>query len=567
MKKIIAITALLTVCGLAEAANTSMVFVNGITTTETRAKDSINSLQNRYCVNTVNDCSTVEFLYFYNTTEGFTDDTNELKIQSQIEEKAISEANYQVKIKIRSQYKENPKDYVKGSDAYNLFSAHLNAKITQLLFVEKAKNEDIHYDKSFLGTDSQNANSDIVRNLNKLVSGVKAELEKDGNTRRVVLVPHSQGNYFSQAAEAILRDKYPQDAKRLTVMGVASVSTVAQINGQHVSLLQDRALALHGLKTDFETDGNFDAGWSLGATPEKDDILQKHPDDVNNHGFLETYLGVKKIVLPVDRYMCREMFIPAERLVQERERRRKEHGVVCQKKEDINNQPILVGVGSTFPVLRGVSLHTYITQRVRKAVDFVNASWSAGKWLGYVDTLNGSGMPGEESNIQIKDGWATVKSTGYFWSVMHRILETPINGDAVKIEWRSKVSYETDGISCFDHGVNLNNALDTINSTTGKNIGSVMFDGCWYDGGFNINQARFIDDKIFIRDLKAPHIYAIETNNGKVRFYIDGVVVSQQEYLDKVGSLDRLSIYFKGSGAVDYVKVSSDGRQVLLTDF
>ena len=111
MKKIIAITALLTVCGLAEAANTSMVFVNGITTTETRAKDSINSLQNRYCVNTVNDCSTVEFLYFYNTTEGFTDDTNELKIQSQIEEKAISEANYQVKIKIRSQYKENPKDY------------------------------------------------------------------------------------------------------------------------------------------------------------------------------------------------------------------------------------------------------------------------------------------------------------------------------------------------------------------------------------------------------------------------------------------------------------------------
>jgi hypothetical protein len=552
----------------AKAENTSVVFINGITTKEDRARSSIKAVQTRYCITANNDCSTMEFVVALNTTEGFLDDVGELKIQAEIETKAISEANQEVKNLMPEQYKDDPKQYIKGSDAYNLFFAHLNAKLADLIFYERAKGTGIENDENFMGTDKSSANDDIVRNAYKIALNIIGELGKDNSTRRVVLVPHSQGNYFAQAVEALVKSGNPEAAKRLSVMGVASVSTVAQINVQHVSLLQDRALASHAIKTDFETDGNFDAGWSLGSSPDKDDRLQKHPDDGTNHGFLETYLGFKEILLPIDGIQCRNIFVPAERLVQERELRRVQFGKVCQKKEDVINQSLLIGVGNQFPALRGVSLQGYIMTRLKKAVDMVNVAWPVNKWLGFISTLNGNDLPGSESAIEVKDGWATVKSSGYFWSNMHLMLGQPVDGDNVRVEWRSQVSDATGGISCYDHGAYLGRTLDAINNVAGNGISSQMFDGCWWNSGFSVNSTRFTDDSIFIRDLRNPHVYAIETFNGTVNFYIDNVVVKTGTYYpDSVGLLDRVGLYFKGSGLVDYVKVVSDGKQVLFTDF
>lgn len=362
-------------------AKTSVVFVNGITTTPDGAQKNLHSLWWRYCVTSRLDCSSLEFKNFYNPTQGFYKDGIELTIQAQAEKWAIDKANQKVASILPKSYNNNPSLYIIGTDEYNYFQAYLAFYLSNIYYEQQLNNSGIWADSSILGSNQNIALADSVSAFRTIAAQVIKELSLDNETRKVVLVPHSQGNYFAQAVSSFLQVKYPDGWKRFYVHGVASVSSVAQLKTEHTTHSQDQALLSHAVLNEFDRKPNFDAGWSLGATAAGDNFLQKHPDDVTNHGFFEVYMGFKKLLLPVDGISCVISFVPTENAMNQREAYRIKTGNVCQPKNDVQNDAqagkVLIGVGSQFSDLRGTSLPNYIISKVYSVVQFLNPPTSS----------------------------------------------------------------------------------------------------------------------------------------------------------------------------------------------
>jgi hypothetical protein len=358
-------------------SGTTILFVNGITTSPVGASNNTTAFIYRYCITYKKNCTDgIEIKTAYNRQDGFFDDAGELRIQSQAESKALTDANDNVKNKLPAKHKADYFQYTQGTDEYNLFHAFAKHYLSNIYYEKQMKADGVWNDTNTLGLDPNNANSTVAGVFNKLATQVANELLREGNTRRVMLVPHSQGNYFAQAIKAFYQTKVPNRVNDISVQGVASVSSIAQVNKEHTSITADRALFTHTIESlsNFSRQPNFQAGWKLGATPEKDDFLQAHPDDATNHGFLEVYMGMKLVDLPVDGIRCSKQVIPAEEFVAIRDARRIKYGVTCQKKEEAINGSVLIGVGNMFPDLRGTTLPQHI-------IDKVAASLPNGKGL------------------------------------------------------------------------------------------------------------------------------------------------------------------------------------------
>lgn len=353
------------------SAKTSIVFVNGITTTTDGAQKNLHSLWWRYCVTASLDCSNIEFKSFYNPTQGFYKDGIELTIQAQAEKWALDKANQKIALILPKVYNINPSLYIIGTDEYNYFRAYLAFYLSNIYYEQELNNSRIWVDAGILGSNQNIALTDSVKAFQIIAAKVINELSLDDKTRKVVLIPHSQGNYFAQAVSAFIQLKYPDGWKRFSVHGVASVSSVAQFKTEHTTHSQDQALLSHAALNEFDRKPNFDAGWSLGKNAAEDDFLQKHPDDVTNHGFFEVYMGFKALLLPIDGTFCAISFVPTENALDQRESRRLKFGKVCQPKADIQNGAVLIGVGSKFPDLRGSSLASYIISKINFAVQLV----------------------------------------------------------------------------------------------------------------------------------------------------------------------------------------------------
>lgn len=350
---------------------TTIFFINGITTSKEGASNNARSLAHRYCITYKKDClNGIEFKVAYNKTDAFFDDVGELRIQSQAETKAMSDANDKIKEKLPTKYKQDYLQYSTGSDEYNLFLAYAKHFLSNIYYEKQMKADGVWNDTNTLGIDPNNANAAVAGVWNKLAVEVITELSRDNNTRRILLVPHSQGNYFAQALKAFIQTKLPNRVNDISVQGIASVSSIAQINKEHTSHTADRALFTHTIESlsNFSRQPNFQAGWKLGATPEKDDFLQKHPDDITNHGFLEVYMGMRLVDLPIDGISCAKQVIPTEDFVSIREALRIKLGRVCQKKEEAINGSVLIGVGDTFPDLRGIPLPQHIIDKVEASL-------------------------------------------------------------------------------------------------------------------------------------------------------------------------------------------------------
>lgn len=193
--------------------------------------------------------------------------------------------------------------------------------------------------------------------------------------------------------------------------------------------------------------------------------------------------------------------------------------------------------------------------------------WKRDEWFGVITGPNMSLVDGHISPIIIENGYATIKSTGYYWSTINRVMSKPINGDNMRIEWKFNVSSATGGISCYDNSVFIGSAKNIIEKTAGNHIFVSMYDGCWSGSGMGVNGQNVVDDSVFIRDLHNVHVYALETSSNKLKMYIDGVVVKEMTYTGLVGTLDMANLHVKGSGQFDYIKIVSDGKEVALGDF
>lgn len=378
-------------CGnaTAETGKISIAYVNGITNTELQGYESLQALARRY-ISTAQKPSDIEYRLFYNKTQGFFDDTGELDVQDSVEAKARQLAISALKKTLRLQ----ETDHVTvedGSPNHLLYKAYLDAFLSDIIFEKKVRTQDVFNDWNVIGTDGDVANDDIAKTAISIAYQVLNELTLDNNTRRVVLVPHSQGNYYVQAVAALIRARAPDAAKRLSVMGVGAVSSIALERKEHVSLRQDRALALHASTNDYYLAGNFEGGWQLGATPSQDDRLQINPNDPKNHGFIETYMSSIVVMLPFDGINCGRTVVPVERFAEERESRRQYFGHVCQEKYKAANGNVVVGIGANFPELRGVKLAPYIVKKIEASIppivseavfsdEFNGSSLDTSKW-------------------------------------------------------------------------------------------------------------------------------------------------------------------------------------------
>lgn len=363
----------------AAQAGTTVIFINGINNTPQMAADNTNILLKRYCDSY--SCADTEFTLYYNNTDTFFDDVGELNIQAETEQRADVLAKLYVR-KALGLTDSMVLDLTVGSQGYTLHRQAKDAYVSLLSFDEAVNKLAVPQDLNTFGLDAKNANQAIGKSLRELRKKVIDELSKDAGTRKVILVPHSQGNYFAQTVAASVRAvEVNAVSQRLAVMGVASVSSLAIERNEHVSLRQDRALFLHAAGTSYYVNGNFDAGWSLGPDPSGDDFLQATENSSNNHGFIETYFNARFLPLPISSTKCGLVPVPKEQDPRQLwDSKKLAYGITCSYRPDFSTMPTLMGVGSTFLSQRGIQLHSFITQKINTSIVALNSERS---------TLNG----------------------------------------------------------------------------------------------------------------------------------------------------------------------------------
>lgn len=353
-------------------AGTTIIFVNGINNTPQMAADNTNILLRRYC--DAYSCQDTTFTLYYNNTDTFFDDVGELNVQAETEKRADALARLYAR-KTLGLSESMELDLTHGSQGYILHRQAKDAYVALLSFDDTTNKLVVPQDFNTFGLDAKNANQAIGKSLRELRAKVIEELNKDAGTRKVVLVPHSQGNYFAQTVAASVRAVEASSiSRRLAVLGVASVSSMAIERNEHVSLRQDRALFLHATGTSYYLNGNFDAGWSIGSDPSKDDFLQSTENSSNNHGFIETYFNARFLPLPISLTKCGLVPVPKEEDPRQLwDTRKLAYGITCSYRPDFSTMPTLMGVGSNFPSQRGISLHSFIAQRINSSIIAMNS--------------------------------------------------------------------------------------------------------------------------------------------------------------------------------------------------
>ena len=193
------------------------VFVNGILNTEEQGLCSLGSLRRLIDA----DAQQSDFELFYNPSQmgvqGLANDTAELRLQASISDRAHDIAQNDSTILVRG-----------TSARYNFVLGKL------------------YSDKIRLGTYEGDVEEEVYARSFALYTYLK-DLVADGKS--ITLVAHSQGNFYIEAAIAIMRYSGEDDiASRIRVVGVAPVSSTTP-SGIYVSLEGDRAIGLHSVRS------------------------------------------------------------------------------------------------------------------------------------------------------------------------------------------------------------------------------------------------------------------------------------------------------------------------------
>ena len=98
--------------------------------------------------------------------------------------------------------------------------------------------------------------------------------------KRVLIIPHSQGNLFTNTAVEAVIDINPEWANSISYFGVASPASYTANNADYVTADDDRVIALLDIVEDV-----------LPANLDNDPGLFNDPRDLLNHGFTESYFN------------------------------------------------------------------------------------------------------------------------------------------------------------------------------------------------------------------------------------------------------------------------------------
>jgi hypothetical protein len=199
-------------CSGAETANghdNLIVFINGILNTRPQAYCALEVLRDLVDVNAQES----DFELFYNPTNGLAQDILELRAQAEISDRAHDIAQNDSTILVRG-----------TSARYNF--------VLGKIYVDRLE-ADVYKNA---------AEREVYIRTYALYTYLKEQVEQG---KSITVVAHSQGNFYIEAAIAIMQYRGENEiAARIRVVGVAPVSSTTP-NGIYFSLEGDRAIGLH----------------------------------------------------------------------------------------------------------------------------------------------------------------------------------------------------------------------------------------------------------------------------------------------------------------------------------
>lgn len=201
-------------CGIKSNSNNNIkiIFINGISNKITDACSSSQKI-----VDSINSES-YSFSYFYNKSDVLVSDELELKEQARLSNVAFANLNFTV------------------TDVYS------DDLKKQLYYIELGKLYQAYI------TEQLSLPGSILDTVVGLVAKIKSELAKSSNAK-LVLVAHSQGNFYVEAAYGVLLNEanangvsaVNQLKTRIKVVGVASVAA-STLNNRYLSHSNDKAV-------------------------------------------------------------------------------------------------------------------------------------------------------------------------------------------------------------------------------------------------------------------------------------------------------------------------------------
>ncbi len=157
-----------------------------------------------------------------------------------------------------------------------------------------------------------------------------------------------------------------------------------------------------------------------------------------------------------------------------------------------------------------------------------------------------------------------ITDTGNFVTEYRNIKDFGIMGDNLTLEVKFKNNTRTGGKPCFDSRfevINLHGrlAFNFVDPNCDNKQLTASF------GEVSLN-SDFNNLNTFLQDVSYWRILEIKTQNKRVGVYLDKVQVYSIIYKDPLDDVKGLAISFRGSGAVDYVKMYNEEGELVYND-
>ncbi len=148
----------------------------------------------------------------------------------------------------------------------------------------------------------------------------------------------------------------------------------------------------------------------------------------------------------------------------------------------------------------------------------------------------------------------------FYWTEFRNIRDFHSNGDSAIFEIKFRNNAKLGGISCFD------SQFIFIGDSSFLKV-TLVEPGCYRYANAIIGYNRLagdIDDlSSFQHNLSRWRILKITVANRTVSFYMDNELFYEKKYTLPIGLLKGLVFSFKGSGAIDFVKIYNLKKKIL----
>jgi hypothetical protein len=217
--------------------NITILMVNGIGNGYEDACESLGKLKDTLSENGVDVDKNTGFGFdlFHNETEGYVGDINELRIQAALSSEAVkrdsSNSPIGYSFALGALYN-NLALAVLDKTVQNPCLSYLKYNTSSPSYLRFASNRAFDYDEDYCLR--------IASTTMSLAARLSA-LAAQGNG--VVVVAHSQGNFYLEAAYAILRVKNNPNLSKIRGVGVAAIS-LHPVSDRYLTISQDNALFL-----------------------------------------------------------------------------------------------------------------------------------------------------------------------------------------------------------------------------------------------------------------------------------------------------------------------------------